>query len=141
MLKERFTILLEEKSFQAIFANTKSLSSNFSIAIEGNKNNWRQIKIEGVQGELVLNSLIRTKPMDQFSKLILGMYNFLDKKIQGKEKKELLYQIANTQLAIGVVCSTKVNEEIISLIKKVLSNTNFLIFNGETILNKEFKPL
>lgn len=143
MLAKSFTLLLAEKQYTEIYLNICKVFNRNLITVKGDENKWEKIEIKDEELTINFNSLIRVKPMDQFSKMILGMYNFIDKNKGGEtaNKKHTLNKIATAQLAIGVVSTTKPNQEIINRIKNILTGIDAIVFNGQIILDNKLTPM
>ncbi len=141
MIKQSFTILISEKKYDQIRNRIYDQLKEDFISIQGNEYEWEKIEIK--EGGLMIsfNSLVRTKPMDQFSKIILGIYNFIDKKDEKTDKKYVLDKIANTKLLIGVVINTIPNQKVVDFIRSVLLDMDAIVFNGETILDNNLEPM
>ena len=75
------------------------------MEVAGKNASWSSIAIEAPGTSLVLNRLVRVRPGDRFSSLVLGVHNYFNQvKTKRKAiKADVLRRVERMALAIGVV--------------------------------------
>ena len=104
----RCTIYSPVVDHQVVHA-MQALLPEWSLQLEGEPTRWSSARFIHAQGLLVFNSLERTAPMDEFSKIILGTCNYFWRRedIPEPERKELMRFAGGARWLIGVVATSK----------------------------------
>lgn len=138
MKENQYTILSKKKDFQSVLNYVEKNFDLSSFQVDKENSKWSSIflkdRINGLEIKLV--SKVRKRPMDDFSKLILGLFNYINKTDAEDEflKKKLLKFISEVNLVIGVTVSFSkdVNLNHIYKLTEILEG---MIFNGSEIIN------
>jgi len=137
-MSDACTIISPVRGFQEVVDVLKRHKfPEFEIA--GRADRWDSIRVPSAKGELVFNSLIRIKPGDKFSRLVLGMRNFIRTR-GGPDtaiKQQLATRISEAQWMVGVVGTPEFLDEDghLDLILGISRKLDSVIFNGSAILD------
>lgn len=129
----------------SIFSNTRDYSNILRafhqypremLKLTGSESSWQSIKLEFSDSTLEFTALVRSAPGDQFSKIVLGMYNFV-RHCDGSEeqKARIASGIARTEMILGVVAKPEFLEPHFEHVFNAARSIDGLIFNGSAILN------
>lgn len=80
------------------------------VGVVGDENRWKRLVLRGRHSTLTLNSMERTRPGDDFSKLILSTYNFFRKGRGDTNKDAVLMAVSSCAIAVGVVAEPELDE-------------------------------
>ena len=91
-----------------------------------------------VAASVEVNPLVREKPGDYFSRLILGTHNFARRRVKGREDQcgPVLDFIASTSVIVGVPHSPDTR-----VLAALTVGMKAVIFDGQTIRDPEGKDL
>src|SRR5688572_11162878 len=97
------TIMSSETAHQKALDALRSCG--VEIHVEGPEPEWERIALQFPEGTMTLSSLIRHRPGDKFSKLVLSMHNFFRTVDTDAEanKREVLRRVETVKMMIGVV--------------------------------------
>ena len=102
------------------------------------------VESRNLAASLTLNRQVRIKPGDSFSRMVLGMLNYLDHvKTSAKTKKDVIHRVENVALAIGVVAEPVFVEEArhYDCVFAIAAALNAIIWTGSGVINAEGKML
>lgn len=138
------TLICPEKACDAALdALGEAILSKIEVA--GNRVGWTTLKVTFPTSTLTFTSMVRIKPGDQFSKLVLSMHNFFNviDSDDEKRKKLVLEAIANTKMFIGVVADPELSdvEGHVNCLFALARKPNALIFTGEAIQDSDGRRL
>ncbi|HVZ41159.1 MAG TPA: hypothetical protein VHI13_17905 [Candidatus Kapabacteria bacterium] len=109
------------------------------IVVTGSDQAWTSIVLRTDAATLTLNSMIRVEPGDQFSTILLGLYNFVRTQPASDPaaKDRLQQQIVDAELLIGVVAdpSFEADETLADLVFEIAEDLGALIFTGSALLS------
>lgn len=80
---------------------------------------------------ILFTALRRERPMDRFSKIVLGMSTFFG----NLASDELQSRLASTELFIGVVIDPSIDDNTELMMMNTAEHLDALIFNGESLLD------
>ncbi len=116
-----------------------------AVHVEAQDGQWSSITIQGRNATLVFRCLRPGPPPDDFSRGILGIYNYAKRiKATSEEiQKELLHHLANAKCIIAVVATPgfDVDAGHPDLIAEVCDRADGVLFNGRDFLNVEWDVL
>jgi hypothetical protein len=108
---------------------------------EGEPERWSSASFTSAQGTLKFNSLEFTGPMDPFGKIILGTSSYFWRRedLAQDTKKELIRFVGGTRWLVGVVGTSEVLSEDVSLkaALELARHLNGRVFNGTDLLSPE----
>jgi hypothetical protein len=89
-----------------IDANNYKITNRYPIKSD----DWSKIIVQYENGHLEINSLVRVKPGDEFSRILLGLSNCFGNH-KHKNKKNLLHTIANVKWLLGIFVDNPTEKE------------------------------
>jgi hypothetical protein len=130
------TLVCGQQDYAAAL-NALHETTSSEIEVAGDETLWTRVQVTFPTSTLTFTSMVRDKPGDQFSRLVLGMHNFFRRiDTQGKEQKELvLAKIANSEMFIGVVAEPEFSdlEGHFTCLFALARKLNALIFTGQAM--------
>jgi len=133
-----------EKAYDAALDALREATS-FTLEVAGNRTRWTTVKVLFSRSTMTFTTMVRIKPGDRFSKLVLGMHNFfnmIDTKNED-EKKIVLKAIENTEMFIGIIADPEFIDEEghFAYLFTVARKLNALIFTGEAMQDANGRSL
>ncbi|HZH15741.1 MAG TPA: hypothetical protein VE057_15420 [Archangium sp.] len=108
---------------------------------EGEAERWSSASFTSTEGTLTFNSLVFTRPLDPFSKIILGTSGHFWRRADLSEpvKTELLRFVGGTRWLVGVVGNSEVLSEEVFLkaALELARRLNGRVFNGMDLISPE----
>jgi hypothetical protein len=136
----RCTIYSPVVDHQAIEA-VRDVLPGWLLHWEGEPGQWASATFTSAQGTLTFNSLVFTKPLDPFSKIILGTSGHFWRRADLSEsvKNELLRFVGGTKWLVGVVGNSEVLSEDVFLkaALELARRLNGRVFNGMDLISPE----
>jgi hypothetical protein len=136
-MSDSCTILTSSLDLEIIADILQDKKAVFNL--DGDFDKWSTIKLQFDKSELRFMASVRERPGDEFSKMILGMYNYFSNvdTNASNNKGYILKNIGETKLAIGVVGDPQFSEEDghFDCILAVAEKIEGIIFNGEAMLD------
>lgn len=134
------TLICPSKRFsEAINAISVVFQDNYDV--QGETQSWRRIEVRLPQSLIAFTSLIREKPGDQFSKIILSMHNFFRQiKTTAKANKQfVLSRVVNAEMLIGVIAEPAFIEKDkhFDCIWTLADRLDAIVFSGEAMLDAQ----
>ena len=121
------------------------LQTSADIRVTGNESAWSKIEIETAAASLTLNRQIQREPGNAFSKRVLGMHNYFRQVRTPMEatQRDVLNQVANMAMAIGVVAEPEFVEEArhYDCIFGIATALNAIIWTGSGVINADGKMI
>jgi hypothetical protein len=141
-MPQNCTIICPNDEPQEVLAVLRDLLQNGAeIRVSGKDADWSKIDIQTSAGTLTLNRQIQNEPGDRFSKMVLGMHNYFRQVRTPMEaiQRDVLNQVANMKMAIGVVAEPDFVEEArhYDCIFSVAAALNAIIWTGSGVINAE----
>jgi len=127
-----------------VLALVKRMARNGMVEVTGSEGAWDRIRVVLDDGSLVLNSMQRREPGDEFSRLILGTHNFFRTlETDSPQKKKILDFLLSCQWAVGAVAEPEFNteDERLDIIFAVAELLDGMIFNGSEMITSEGQPI
>jgi hypothetical protein len=145
-MRQNCTILCpSDEPLQVVTFLRDLIEDGAVIHVTGKESDWSKIEVRSSAASLTLNRLIRQRPGDPFSKMVLGMHNYVDqvKTSARPVKKDVLDRVANMGLAIGVVAEPEFVEDArhLDCIFGITAALNAIIWTGDGFINSEGKML
>ena len=100
-----YSPVVDHPSLQTV----QALIPDWSLQLEGEPTRWSSARFVQGQSVLVFNSRVFTAPMDEFSKIILGTYNYFRRRPDLSEpvREDILQFTSDAQWLIGVVATSE----------------------------------
>ncbi len=138
------TLVCPIEAYSDVFATLEN-SSTSELIVQGRPDSWKQIEIRSPGSLIAFTSLVREKPGDEYSKLILSMHNFFRRigTEANKNQRFVLECIANAKMLIGVVAEPAFSEDDwhFNCIWPIAEHLNAIVFSGEAMLNAKGERL
>jgi hypothetical protein len=136
------TIFFADKCYQEILTALKAQIPG--LKTEGNPDSWTKIVISDEDTSLTLSSLVFVRPMEQFSKIVLGSINLARRGVPEKNRNAVMDSIGNCGLIVGVKGEpyfTEDHDDYIELVAScssaivLLEDASFVNAVGEELLS------
>ena len=138
MHTEACTILATSPNLDEVLDYLRERSCG-PVGVVGAGSRWEKMTARIGVGSVTFDVLARRRPGDEFSKMVLSMYNYFRNGSSSSDslKEEGLDAIASSDTAIGVVADPAFDEEAEEVVIEVARMVGGVIFNGWGILDPE----
>ena len=136
MAEQKCTIFASTPNYELVGSTVAKTAAGAQVSV-GNKIGDK-ITVRSKTGALVINTQQKQFNGDEFSAMILGMYNLAEDSQDGEEKIEKTQEfILNCKFALGIIANPAFSQtdERLDIVFNLAEKLNGLIFNGRRLLN------
>jgi hypothetical protein len=109
------------------------------LSLEGARDKWTRITVAHSGKQIAFSGLVRRRPQDKFSKIVLSMYNFFNMVETDlvSNRDYALSRIADVEMMIGVVADPEfaMEDSRLDILWKIAECMDAVIFNGDALLD------
>lgn len=130
------TVVCATKGYRAIAQMARQISRD-TVSIQGTDEEWTTIRIRSGLHVLTFTSLVRIRPGDRFSKLVLGMYSFFRQidTFSVQAKQTVLDTISQANMLIGVVVEPGWSDREEDYVFEIAKCVDGMVFTGHAMLD------